>query len=118
MEHAARNSGESKYSLYKLIRLNFDLITGFTLVPLQLFTIFGFLSSIGSLALVAILMFRRIFGGSEAEGVFTLFAILFFLISVSMIGIGLIGEYVGRIYQVVQARPKYIIKETIGFDGK
>ena len=63
-------------------------------------------------------MFRRIFGGSEAEGVFTLFAILFFLISVSMIGIGLIGEYVGRIYQVVQARPKYIIKETIGFDGK
>ncbi|MFR6032081.1 MAG: glycosyltransferase [Bacilli bacterium] len=118
VEHAARNSGESKYSLYKLIRLNFDLITGFTLVPLQLFTIFGFLSSIGSLALVAILMFRRIFGGSEAEGVFTLFAILFFLISVSMIGIGLIGEYVGRIYQVVQARPKYIIKETIGFDGK
>ena len=91
VEHAARNSGESKYSLYKLIRLNFDLITGFTLVPLQLFTIFGFLSSIGSLALVAILMFRRIFGGSEAEGVFTLFAILFFLISVSMIGIGLIG---------------------------
>ena len=118
VEHAARNSGESKYSLYKLIRLNFDLITGFTLVPLQLFTIFGFLSSIGSLALVAILMFRRIFGGSEAEGVFTLFAILFFLVSVSMIGIGLIGEYVGRIYQVVQARPKYIIKETIGFDGK
>ena len=44
--------------------------------------------------------------------------ILFFLISVAIVGIGLIGEYVGRIYQVVQARPKYIIKETIGFDGK
>lgn len=118
VEHAERLAGESKYSLYKLIRLNFDLITGFTLVPLQVFTIGGFVASLGSLALVAILLFRRFFLGSEAEGLFTLFAILFFLISVAIVGIGLIGEYVGRIYQVVQARPKYIIKETIGFDGK
>ena len=120
VEHAARAVGESKYSLYKLVRLNFDLITGFTLVPLQLFTIFGFLTSIGSLALVVLLFFRRFFLGAEAEGLFTLFAILFFLVSVAMVGIGLIGEYVGRIYQVVQARPKYIIKEPGGFknDGK
>lgn len=118
VEHAERLAGESKYSVYKLIRLNFDLITGFTLVPLQMFTIGGFIASLGSLALVAILLFRRFFMGAEAEGVFTLFAILFFLISVAIAGIGLIGEYVGRIYQVVQARPKYIIKETIGFDGK
>ncbi len=118
VEHAERLAGESKYSVYKLIRLNFDLITGFTLVPLQMFTIGGFIASLGSLALVAILLFRRFFMGAEAEGVFTLFAILFFLISVAIVGIGLIGEYVGRIYQVVQARPKYIIKETIGFDGK
>ncbi len=118
VEHAERLAGESKYSVYKLIRLNFDLITGFTLVPLQMFTIGGFIASLGSLALVAILLFRRFFMGAEAEGVFTLFAILFFLISVAIVGIGLIGEYVGRIYQVVQARPKYIIRETIGFDGK
>lgn len=118
VEHAERLAGESKYSVYKLIRLNFDLITGFTLVPLQMFTIGGFVASLGSLALVAILLFRRFFMGAEAEGVFTLFAILFFLISVAIVGIGLIGEYVGRIYQVVQARPKYIIRETIGFDGK
>lgn len=118
VEHAERLAGESKYSVYKLIRLNFDLITGFTLVPLQMFTIGGFIASLGSLVLVAILLFRRFFMGAEAEGVFTLFAILFFLISVAIVGIGLIGEYVGRIYQVVQARPKYIIRETIGFDGK
>lgn len=118
VEHAERLAGESKYSVYKLIRLNFDLITGFTLVPLQMFTIGGFIASLGSLALVAILLFRRFFMGAEAEGVFTLFAILFFLISVAIVGIGLIGEYVGRIYQVVQARPKYIIRETIGFYGK
>ena len=110
VEHSERLSGESKY--------NFDLITGFTLVPLQVFTIGGFLASLGSLALVMILLFRRFFLGSEAEGVFTLFAILFFLVSVAIVGIGLIGEYVGRIYQVVQARPKYIIKDTVGFDGK
>ena len=118
VEHSERLSGESKYNLYRLIRLNFDLITGFTLVPLQVFTIGGFLASLGSLALVMILLFRRFFLGSEAEGVFTLFAILFFLVSVAIVGIGLIGEYVGRIYQVVQARPKYIIKDTVGFDGK
>lgn len=116
VEHAARHAGESKYSYYKLMRLNFDLITGFTLVPLQIYTIFGFISALGSLCLVAILLFRRFFTGAEAEGVFTLFAILFFLISVAMIGTGLIGEYVGRIYQVVQARPKYIVRELIGFD--
>lgn len=117
VEHSARNSGESKYSYYKLLRLNFDLITGFTLAPLQMFTIFGFLSAIGSLALVGILFFRRFFLGAEAEGVFTLFAISFFLISVVIIGIGLVGEYVGRIYQVVQARPKYVVRETQGFEN-
>ena len=118
VEHSERLSGESKYNLYRLIRLNFDLITGFTLMPLQVFTIGGFLASLGSLTLVMVLLFRRFFLGSEAEGVFTLFAILFFLVSVAIVGIGLIGEYVGRIYQVVQARPKYIIKDTVGFDGK
>lgn len=117
VEHSARQSGESKYNYYKLIRLNFDLVTGFTLVPLQLFTIFGFVASLGSFALVLLLLFRRIFMGAEAEGIFTLFAFLFFLISLTMIGIGLIGEYVGRIYQVVQARPKYIIKKTVGFEN-
>ena len=117
VDHSARAAGESKYNMYKLIRLNFDLITGFTLVPLQMFTLFGFLASFGSFALVVILLFRRFFLGSEAEGVFTLFAILFFLISVAIVGIGLIGEYIGRIYKVVQSRPKYVIKESVGFDN-
>ena len=117
VEHSARAAGESKYNMYKLIRLNFDLITGFTLVPLQMFTLFGFLASFGSFILVAILLFRRFFLGAEAEGVFTLFAMLFFLISIAMVGIGLIGEYIGRIYKVVQSRPKYVIKESIGFDN-
>lgn len=113
--HAERAAGESKYSYYKLVRLNFDLITGFTLVPLQVYTLFSALCAAGSMALVGLLFFRRFIypGASEAEGVFTLFAILFFLVSVCMVGIGLIGEYVGRAYQCVQQRPRYAIREIL-----
>tara|TARA_B100001248_G_scaffold260540_1_gene248997 strand:+ start:11374 stop:12315 length:942 start_codon:yes stop_codon:yes gene_type:complete len=111
--HEARAEGESKYSFYKLIRLNFDLVTGFTLLPLQLFTLFGFFVSGCSGLLVLILLYRRLFIGPEAEGLFTLFAILFFLISVTIVGIGLIGEYVGRSYQCVQSRPRYVTKEVL-----
>ncbi len=119
VEHCARAHGESKYSYYKLIRLNFDLVTGFTLLPLQLFTLFGFFVSGLSFLLVLILLYRRffIFKVGEAEGVFTLFAVLFFLVSVAIIGIGLIGEYVGRAYQAVQQRPRYILRELIEKPG-
>jgi len=113
VEHAARAHGESKYNLYKLLRLNFDLITGFTLLPLQAFTIFSVLCAAGSFLLVLLLFYLRFFEGDDTNGVFTLFAILFFLISVCMIGIGLIGEYVGRTYQAVQQRPRYSLKEVL-----
>ncbi len=113
--HAARAAGESKYSYYKLIRLNFDLITGFTLVPLQLFTLFSMACSGGSLFLVAVLLYRRFVLNLDREtfGVFTLLAIVIFLISVCMLGIGLIGEYVGRSYQCVQQRPRYVVREIL-----
>lgn len=115
VQHAERAAGESKYSYYRLIRLTFDLITCFTTVPLQLFTLFSFACAAGSFLLVAIIFFRRFIypGEAEVEGVFTLFAILFFLISVAMVGIGLIGEYVGRIYQSVLRRPRYVLREVI-----
>jgi len=112
--HEERAAGESTYSLYKLLRLNFDLITGFSLVPLQLFTLAGLACSAGSLGLVIVLLLRRIFLGPEGEGVFTLFAILFLLVSVTMTGLGLIGEYIGRIYMEVRRRPRYVIKQIIG----
>lgn len=115
VQHAERAAGASKYSYYKLILLNFDLITGFTNAPLQLFTLFSMLCSGGSMALVAVLLFRRFVLNLDREtfGVFTLFAILFFLVSVTMVGIGLIGEYVGRMYQLVQQRPRYIVRELL-----
>ena len=113
VQHDERLAGVSNYSFYKLIRLNFDLITGFTLAPLQLFTMFAMLCSGGSLLLVLILAYRRLFLGAEAEGVFTLFGIVFFLLSVCMVGIGLIGEYVGRTYLVVRSRQRYFISRQL-----
>lgn len=113
VRHEERHAGVSNYSLYKLIRLNFDLITGFSLAPLQYFTMFAMACSAGSLVLVLVLAYRRLFLGAEAEGIFTLFGVLFFLLSVAMVGIGLIGEYVGRTYQVVRARQRYFVREIL-----
>jgi undecaprenyl-phosphate 4-deoxy-4-formamido-L-arabinose transferase len=107
--HEERHAGESKYSLYSLIRLNFDLMTGFSVVPLQLFSMLGMLISLGSAVLVAYLLVRRLFLGPEAEGVFTLFAITFFLLGIALFGIGILGEYIGRIYNEVRDRPRYLI---------
>jgi undecaprenyl-phosphate 4-deoxy-4-formamido-L-arabinose transferase len=111
--HEERFAGESKYSLYRLIRLNFDLVTGFSIVPLQWFSLIGMLLSLGSGALFLLLMVRRFLLGSEVEGVFTLFALQFFLIGILLFGIGLMGEYIGRIQQEVRQRPRYRISAVL-----
>ncbi|HZV65358.1 MAG TPA: glycosyltransferase [Telluria sp.] len=113
VEHEERAAGESKYSLYSLIRLNFDLVTGFSLVPLQMFSMLGMLMSACSGLLVLLLLVRRFLLGAEAEGVFTLFAISFFFMGVILFGIGLLGEYVGRIFQQVRARPRYVVQTIL-----
>ncbi len=118
VEHEERAAGESKYSLYSLIRLNFDLVTGFSVVPLQAFSMAGMLLALGSAALVVLLLLRRLFLGAEAEGVFTLFAISFFLMGVILFGIGLVGEYVGRILQQVRARPRYVVQTILQQNGR
>jgi undecaprenyl-phosphate 4-deoxy-4-formamido-L-arabinose transferase len=111
--HEERTAGKTKYSLYKLIRLNFDLVTGFSVVPLEMFSIAGMLISLASLAFVVFLAIRRLVVGPEAEGVFTLFGIAFFLIGITLFGIGLLGEYVGRIYREVRQRPRYVIQAVL-----
>jgi undecaprenyl-phosphate 4-deoxy-4-formamido-L-arabinose transferase len=110
VEHAARAAGESKYRLYDLVRLNFDLMTGFSVVPLQVFTLFGIIVSVLSLLFVAFLLIRRLIVGPEAEGVFTLFAILYFLVGIAIMGLGIIGEYIGRIYKEVRRRPRFVVR--------
>ncbi|MBI5658069.1 MAG: glycosyltransferase [Nitrosomonadales bacterium] len=111
--HDERTAGESKYSLYSLVRLNFDLMTGFSLVPLQLFSMLGIAISVLSGFFVVFLFVRRLIVGPEAEGLFTLFAIAFFLIGITLFGIGLLGEYIGRIYQQVRHRPRYLVEAVL-----
>ncbi len=111
--HEERFAGESKYSLYSLIKLNFDLMTGFSTAPLQIFSFIGIAISILSLVFVAFLAIRRLIVGPEAEGLFTLFGIAFFLIGITLFGIGLLGEYVGRIYEQVRLRPRFMIEAVL-----
>ena len=111
--HEERAAGESKYSLYSLVRLNFDLVTSFSIIPLQLFSLLGIALSLFSGALVVLLVVRRLIIGPEAEGLFTLFAIIFMLIGIVLFGIGLLGEYVGRIYEQVRHRPRYIVQAVL-----
>ncbi|MFI4914123.1 MAG: glycosyltransferase [Steroidobacterales bacterium] len=109
VRHEDRSGGESKYSLQHLMRLNFDLMTGFSTVPLQLFSVFGIVVSLLAALFFVFLLVRRLIVGPEAEGLFTLFAIAFLLIGIALFGVGLLGEYVGRIYDEVRRRPRYIV---------
>jgi undecaprenyl-phosphate 4-deoxy-4-formamido-L-arabinose transferase len=111
--HEERFAGESKYSLYSLIRLNFDLVTGFSVVPLQWLSFIGVILSVASAGLFVLLLVRRFMFGAEVEGVFTLFAITFFMLGVIIFALGLLGEYIGRIYQQVRARPRYLVQTIL-----
>ena len=110
----------SKYSLYRLIRLNFDLITGFSLVPLQLFSMFGMLVSVGALITYLIVIVERLVRAGWREGFATLWdrdILAFFLLGMVLFGLGLVGEYVGRIYQQVRERPRYMIQAVLERDA-
>jgi undecaprenyl-phosphate 4-deoxy-4-formamido-L-arabinose transferase len=111
--HAPRESGRSKYTPFRLMRLNFDLLTGFSLLPIQAVSFAGILISILGLSFALFLAIRRLWVGPEVEGVFTLFAILFFFVGLQILALGLIGEYIGRIYMEVRRRPRYVIKEIL-----
>jgi undecaprenyl-phosphate 4-deoxy-4-formamido-L-arabinose transferase len=115
VQHDERQAGESKYSLYKLIRLNFDLVTGFSVLPLQLFSLFGIFVSIVSVAVYVIVIAKRIIAG-EADSIWVVWdrdILQFFLTGMLLFGLGLIGEYVGRIYQQVRERPRYLVQAVL-----
>ncbi len=117
VRHSERKSGQSKYGIFRLIRLNFDLMTGFSLVPLQAVTVTGMAVAVMSLLFTAFLVVRRFMIGPEAEGVFTLFAINFFLMGITMMSVGIGGEYIGRVYQEVRKRPRYVIRHVFQDDS-
>ena len=111
--HEERKKGQSKYSIFKLLRLNFDLMTSFSLLPIQFIGVLGSVIALLGLFFALFLFIRRLIIGPESEGAFTLFGILFFFIGIQIFALGVIGEYIGRIYQEVRRRPRYIIKKEL-----
>jgi undecaprenyl-phosphate 4-deoxy-4-formamido-L-arabinose transferase len=113
VEHEERKKGTTKYSLFRLLRLNFDLMTSFSLLPIQFIGVLGVIIAFLGLAFALFLIARRFIIGPEVEGTFTLFGILFFFIGIQIFAMGIIGEYIGRIYQEVRRRPRFIIKREL-----
>jgi undecaprenyl-phosphate 4-deoxy-4-formamido-L-arabinose transferase len=112
VEHAGRTDGASRYHVFRLIRLAFDLMTGFSLIPIQVVSLAGIGIALLGLGFGGFLLVRRLWVGPEVEGVFTLFAILFVFVGVQILALGLIGEYIGRIYLEVRRRPRYVIQDV------
>jgi undecaprenyl-phosphate 4-deoxy-4-formamido-L-arabinose transferase len=111
--HAERERGTSKYNLVKLLRLNFDLMTGFSHLPIHAVGAMGVAIALLGFFFGMYLFFRRLVVGPEVEGVFTLFAILFVFVGLNTFGLALIGAYVGRIYKEVRGRPRFIIRKRL-----
>ena len=114
--HSERLKGKSKYSLWKLINLQFDLLTSMTTFPLRMLSIMGVAVAALGIGFGMLLLILRLAYGTEwaAQGVFTLFSILFIFIGAQFIGMGLLGEYIGRIYSDVRARPRYFVQQVVG----
>jgi len=109
--HAERAAGDSKYGIWKLINLQFDLLTSFSLLPLQMLSVLGIVvAGLGFLLFLGLVAYRFLHPEGTAQGVFTLFAILFFFVGAQFVAFGLLGEYIGRIYQEVRDRPRFVVK--------
>src|SRR6266851_6567807 len=115
--HEERAAGESKYSLYKLVQLNFDLVTSFSVKPLHLFSLLGMFIALASvLAYVVVIAERWVLADSVAEGLRAIWdrdILEFFLIGILLFGLGLLGEYIGRIYEQVRQRPRYVVQAVL-----
>jgi undecaprenyl-phosphate 4-deoxy-4-formamido-L-arabinose transferase len=113
VKHEARHEGKSKYSMLNLIRLNFDLMSGFSVAPLRLLFTVGLFIALMGFALFVYIVVERILQGPvwAAQGVFTLFGILFLFVGAQFVAFGLLGEYIGRILQTVRRRPPYVLRD-------
>jgi undecaprenyl-phosphate 4-deoxy-4-formamido-L-arabinose transferase len=111
--HEERAAGVSKYSLFKLIALNFDLMTGFSIAPLRAFSVLGMLIAAGSVLLYVVVMAERMLLADNLRDALAALwdrdILAYFLIGLQLFGIGLLGEYVGRIYEEVRQRPRYVV---------
>jgi undecaprenyl-phosphate 4-deoxy-4-formamido-L-arabinose transferase len=112
VQHDERAAGASQYSLSKLIKLNFDLMTGFSVKPLQLFSAIGMVVAVGSVVLYASVLGYQFFVAGLAGALAHAWdrdVLEFFLMGLALFGIGLTGEYIGRIYEQVRGRPRFLV---------
>ncbi len=116
VEHAERREGESKYSVWSLVNLYFDLLVSSTTVPLRMLSLTGTTLAGAGVAFGFLLLALRIINGPDwaAQGVFTVLALLFVFLGVQLIGLGLLGEYLGRVSRELQGRPRYLVREVVG----
>ncbi len=112
-----RFAGETKYPLRKMLKLSADAITSFSHTPLRISTWLGSILSICSFIFLIIVVFQRIFDPSIAQGWSSLAAIILFFNGVVLVMLGIIGEYIGRVYDETKARPLYIISSSSNLSG-
>jgi polyisoprenyl-phosphate glycosyltransferase len=113
----ARKAGETKYPLRKMLRFALDGITSFSYLPLQLATYFGFVVAAISVVAILIAVVLRLSGYRALEGQATTLVTVLFMGGVQLIFLGILGEYIGRVYNEVKQRPLYIVAEALGYKG-
>jgi glycosyltransferase involved in cell wall biosynthesis len=111
----ARSGGDTSWRTGSLIRLALDGLTAFSTAPLRVWTIVGGLSAVGALLYAAILIVRVLVVGRDVPGYASLMVALLFAFAIQMVAFGVLGEYVGRLYEEVKGRPIYIVQTRIGF---
>jgi glycosyltransferase involved in cell wall biosynthesis len=114
----ARYAGYSKYGLSKLLRLAFDGLISYSYVPLRLVSNVGLLVSMTALGYMAYLVFMRVLGNQTIEGWVSTVVIMLFLGGIQLLSLGVIGEYVGRIFEEVKLRPRYIVRDQLGLNER
>jgi polyisoprenyl-phosphate glycosyltransferase len=113
---AERYAGETKYPLKKMLKFAMDGITSFSYFPLQLATYIGFVSALLAVFGIIVTIILRLSGSHAFLGQATTLVSVLFLGGVQLICLGILGEYLGRIYDEVKGRPLYIVREALGFD--
>jgi len=114
----SRYAGESKYPLTKMLRFAFDGITSFSVVPLRIVTAVGFVASLLATVGIVYALGLRIFARSWVTGWMAMFIGLLFIGGVQLLSLGIIGEYIGRIYGEAKRRPLYLVRERLGFEPR
>jgi len=113
VDHHLRKTGQTKYGILPLLRLTWDLITGYSNFPLRLVTYLGLLGAGLGFAIMMFLLYQRLVAGILIEGFVVLSAVFSFFAGVQLLSIGFLGEYLGRVHLQIQNRPDYIVHKVI-----